>query len=99
MMPLVIKEGDMITDVTFIDPKLPPKIKLLKESSVDVMCTDQKGNHYIVEMQYQKQDFFDQRIQFYAAQAYVGQLGAGKGYDVLKEVKTIAVTNFSYAGL
>src|SRR5205809_421719 len=43
-----------IQSVTFLKTAQDPEIAAAKQSSVDVMCTDELGRQYIVEMQVAK---------------------------------------------
>jgi predicted transposase/invertase (TIGR01784 family) len=45
-------------------------------------------------MQVAKTQGFEKRAQYYAAKAYVNQLGAGQGYYQLKEIIFLAITDF-----
>ncbi|MDR2999896.1 MAG: Rpn family recombination-promoting nuclease/putative transposase, partial [Fibromonadaceae bacterium] len=46
----------------------------------DLHCTDNNGNRFIVEMQFQKQDFFMGRILFYLGLTITGIVKKGKEY-------------------
>lgn len=83
-----------IIDVQFIVPSLPPVIEASKQSIVDILCFDQDGCQYIVEMQVAKKAFFLERVQFYASMAFVSQLGKGQLYQDLKNIFFIAFTDF-----
>ena len=65
---------ESIKEVTFIKNDQDPVIYAAKQSAVDVLCTDELGKHYIVEMQVAKGRGFEKRAQYYAAKAYGGQL-------------------------
>lgn len=66
-----------------IVPTLPPVIEAHKQSIVDILCYDQDGCQYIIEMQVAKKAFFLERVQFYASRAFVSQLGKGQIYQNL----------------
>ena len=83
-----------IKDVRMIVPTLPPVIEAQKQSIVDILCYDQDGCQYIVEMQVAKKAFFLERVQYYASMAFVSQLGKGQLYQDLKEIFFIAFTDF-----
>jgi predicted transposase/invertase (TIGR01784 family) len=59
-----------------------------------VLCTDQKGHTYVVEMQVAKEKGFEKRAQYYAAKAYTAQMKVNGKYHALKEVIFLAITNF-----
>ena len=59
-----------------------------------MLCQDQRGVQYIVEMQVTHTAGFEKRAQYYAAKAYSGQLFAGDDYNELREVIFLAITDF-----
>jgi predicted transposase/invertase (TIGR01784 family) len=87
-------EGLPIQDVTFLKTVQDPDIAAKKTSMVDVLCRDEKGNTYIVEMQVARTKGFEKRAQYYAAKAYCSQMNAGESYTDLKQVIFLAITNF-----
>lgn len=91
---LVFKNTSPIKDVTFLKPVLDPEILYQKTSIVDVLCKDEDGNSYIVEMQVAKTKGFEKRAQFYAAKAYGNQAKVGDEYQNLKEVVFIAIVDY-----
>ena len=91
---LVFKEKKPIKDVTFLKPILDPEIYTQKTSIVDVLCKDEDGNTYIVEMQVAKTTGFEKRAQFYAAKAYCNQATVGEEYKNLKEVVFLAIADY-----
>lgn len=91
---LIFKEKKPITEVQFLKTIQDPEIAAKKTSIVDLMCTDQDGNRYIVEMQVAKEKGFTKRAQYYAAKAYGSQLKIGEKYQNLKEVIFLAIADF-----
>ena len=91
---LVFKVGKPITKVTFLKTIQDPEIAAKKTSIVDIMCNDELGNQYIVEMQVAEGSDFIKRAQYYAAKAYSSQLKVAEGYHNLKEIIFLAITNF-----
>ena len=87
-------KGARIKDVTFLKTIQDPEIKAKKTSIVDILCTDEKGNHYIVEMQIAKEKGFEKRAQYYASKAYSSQMNAAGQYHTLKAVIFLAIANF-----
>jgi predicted transposase/invertase (TIGR01784 family) len=83
--------GKVIREVSLIQTEQLVEIDALRESAVDVMCTDAHGNRFIVEMQVEREAGFEKRVQYYAAKAYIEQRGKDTGYKDLKEVIFIAV--------
>jgi predicted transposase/invertase (TIGR01784 family) len=92
---LCFAEGAKICDVTFLKPAQDPDIASKKQSIVDVLCVDQRGTQYIVEMQVARVDGFEKRAQYYAAKAYSGQMNNGAAYASLKEIIFLAIVDFT----
>jgi predicted transposase/invertase (TIGR01784 family) len=88
------KGEEEIKDVTFLSPFQDPELFSKKQSIVDVLCKDEKGVQYIVEMQVARAKGFEKRAQYYAAKAYVSQMVKGGDYEFLKEVIFLAITDF-----
>src|SRR3990167_3267722 len=91
---LTFKEKYPIEDVTFLKTVQDPETAAKKTSIVDILCRDEKGNQYIVEMQVVKEKGFEKRAQYYAAKAYVSQMVEKGKYEDLKEVIFLAITDF-----
>jgi predicted transposase/invertase (TIGR01784 family) len=68
------KGEEQITEVTFLKTIQDPNIAIYKQSIVDVLCKDQKGNQVIIEIQVSKHKGFEKRAQLYAAKAYSQQI-------------------------
>ncbi len=93
MLKTLIKQP--IEIIKYIPPIQNPLYLAKKESIVDVLCTDQIGNQYIIEMQVARQLGFKERAQYYASRAYIDQADEGVQYVNLKEVYSIFFTTFS----
>jgi predicted transposase/invertase (TIGR01784 family) len=91
---LHLTPGVEIQDVTFLKPIQDPEIVAKKQSIVDVLCKDEKGFQYIVEMQVARTSGFVKRAQYYAAKAYTNQMNNGDLYQNLKQVIFVAITDF-----
>ena len=85
---------ERIADVSFLKTSQDPDIAYRKQSLVDVLCTDEKGRQYIIEMQVAKTSGFEKRAQYYAAKAYSRQLNEGEQYTKLKAIIFVAITDF-----
>mgnify|MGYP001574599176 CR=1 FL=1 len=83
-----------IRKVKFLKTSQDPAVAYAKQSLVDVLCSDQLGRQYIVEMQVAKTIGFEKRAQYYAAKAYSQQLESGEKYHQLKEIIFLAITDF-----
>ena len=88
------EKGARIKDVTFLKTIQDPEIKANKTSIVDILCTDQKDNCYIVEMQVAEEKGFVKRAQYYASKAYISQMNVKGRYHALKAVIFLAIANY-----
>ena len=79
-----------IKEVSFINPIQDADTVTAKTSIVDVLCTDQGGCQYIIEMQVAKHQAFTKRSQYYASKAYSRQLSSGESYEELQKVIFLA---------
>ena len=91
---LTFKEHGHIVEVSFLKTIQDPETAAKKTSIVDILCKDQNGNTYIVEMQVAKEKGFEKRAQYYASKAYVSQANAGGEYHNLKEIIFLAISDF-----
>ena len=85
-----------ITDVQFLNTEQKGILPDKKDNILDILCTDQIGTKYIVEIQVAGMDEFDKRIVFYGAKTYAMQLGSTQSYQILNPVVAISILNFIY---
>ena len=90
-----LEEDRRIREIVILDPFLAPRIKGMKESVLDVRCTDHRGISYIVEMQVRKTRAFLKRIQYNAAKAYVNQIASAEAYPKLNQVIAITIADYT----
>jgi len=83
-----------IKNVTFLSPIQEPEVLPKKQSIVDVLCRDEKGAQYIIEMQVAHSAGFEERAQYYAAKAFISQMNKDGSQEDIKEVIFLAFTNF-----
>jgi len=91
MLPL--EDDEKIVSVDYLQPEVLPQIPDLKDSIVDVLCTDQKQRTFIVEMQMYWTSYFKQRVLFNASKIYSSQLKKGKNYKTLQPVYGLNLVN------
>jgi predicted transposase/invertase (TIGR01784 family) len=91
---VIFKQQKPIVDVAFLKTVQDPEIAAQKTSIVDILCIDEEGNTYVVEMQIAQEKGFEKRAQYYAAKAYASQLLVGGKYYDLKEVIFVAIADF-----
>ena len=85
---------DVIASLRFLQTVQDPDIASKKQSIVDVLCEDQVGTQYIIEMQVAKTKGFEKRAQYYAAKAYSTQINRGDDYSRLKRIIFLAITDY-----
>lgn len=89
-------QGDhAICDVSLKNPWQAPDIAILKETILDIKATDNRGVHFIVEMQVERKHSFQKRAQYYTAKAYTSQIDKGEDYPKLNQVIFIGILDFS----
>ena len=91
---IIFQENRPITKVTFLKTVQDPEIASQKTSIVDILCEDDLGCKYIVEMQVAKTTGFEKRAQYYASKAYCSQIHVGGAYHTLKEVIFLAIADY-----
>jgi predicted transposase/invertase (TIGR01784 family) len=94
MLPL--KESQQIVSLQYQQSELLPEIPVLKDSIVDVCCTDSIGRKFIVEMQMYWTNSFKNRVIFNTSKAYVRQLDSGKNYRLLQPVYALNFVNDTF---
>ena len=62
-----------VKKVNFLNTFQDPERKASKQSVVDIICEDEDGCKYIVEMQVSGSKGFEAQAQYYASKAYVSQ--------------------------
>ena len=80
-----------ITDVEIINPILGKEDDADKLSILDVAATDSIGRRYDIEMQTSLPAGLAQRLAYYTASMYVGQIGEGDDYTLLRPAISICV--------
>ena len=90
---LPLPKDGLIESLEYLPSEQVPLIPSFKYTVVDVRCTDQKGQIFIVEMQIQWTLGFKQRMLFNASKAYVTQLEKGEDYELLRPVYGLGLIN------
>jgi len=90
---LPLDEGKRIEHVEYLTPEMVPENPGKKNSIVDVRCRETGGRHFIVEMQMNWNNEFQQRVILNAAKAVVKQLGTSEDYSLLQPVYALNLIN------
>jgi len=93
---LPFPEGHLIEAIEYLPSEQTPRIPTMKNTIVDVKCTDQQGNFFIIEMQFNWFTSFMKRMLFGASKAFVQQLGKGEDYESLCPVYGLAILNENF---
>eukprot|EP01041_Mallomonas_annulata_P010032 gene10032-20893_t len=86
-----------VHDIEYMSTHLEPEISFKKQSVLDILCFDEDGSKYILEMQNAKDNDFDKRAVYYASKTYATQLDKGGKYSDLKEkaYEVLEMSNWS----
>jgi predicted transposase/invertase (TIGR01784 family) len=90
---LPLPKDQLIETIDYLTPEQSPRIPGMKNTVVDVKCTDQNGHIFIVEMQMTWSPSFIKRFLFGTSKAYVQQLDKGIPYSSLCPVYGLAIVN------
>jgi predicted transposase/invertase (TIGR01784 family) len=83
----------IIKKVEFLPTERLPMTAESKKSILDVLCTDEKGTQYIIEVQNKPMLSYIQRIQYYGSHVFAGQLEYAGDYLSLKPVTMLSILN------
>lgn len=72
---------------------IPELANVLRNTIVDVRCTDSEGKQFIVEMQMFWSESFKSRVLLNASKAYVMQLDKAKDFELLQPVYALNFVN------
>jgi len=72
---------------------IPELADILRNTIVDVRCTDSNGRNFLVEMQLSWSESFKKRVLLNASKAYVKQLDKGGKFQLLQPVYALSFVN------
>ncbi|MCL2040779.1 MAG: Rpn family recombination-promoting nuclease/putative transposase [Bacteroidales bacterium] len=75
---------------------VPELTDILRNTSVDVRCTDEDGRQFIVEMQMYWSESFKSRVLLNASKAYVKQLDKAQDFKLLQPVYALTFVNDTF---
>ncbi|MBP5338019.1 MAG: Rpn family recombination-promoting nuclease/putative transposase [Prevotella sp.] len=90
---LPLDEGKQIEHVEYLTPEMVPENPGKKNNVVDVRCRETGGRHFIVEMQMNWNNEFQQRVILNSAKAVIKQLGTSEDYSLLQPVYALNLIN------
>ena len=94
MLPL--DESQRVVSIEYDTGELLPELEILRNSIVDVRCTDAIGRQFIVEMQMYWTESFRSRVLLNASEAYVRQLDRAEKYELLQPVYALNFVNENF---
>ena len=92
----LLHEEQKIVDITYLPNEHIGDLELERKSVFDVYCRNDRGEHFIVEMQKAEQKFFKDRSVFYSTFPIREQARRGDWDYSLKSVYTIGILNFVF---
>jgi predicted transposase/invertase (TIGR01784 family) len=90
----ILELDSPIESVTINNAYQVPRLKGLKETTLDVKATDKLKREFIVEMQVEKETAFAKRAVYYSSKAYSSQLKKTEKYHLLKPVIFLGILDF-----
>ncbi|GAA4843242.1 Rpn family recombination-promoting nuclease/putative transposase [Algivirga pacifica] len=91
---LLKEEAGTIIHISYLNKEQKGKNKEARTSVYDIYCENQEGERFIVEIQKAKQDFFMDRMLYYATFPIQEQAKKGDWNYELKAVYSIAILDF-----
>jgi predicted transposase/invertase (TIGR01784 family) len=85
-----------IVSIEYQTGELVPEIPDLRNSIVDVRCTDIDKREFIVEMQMYWSESFKSRVLLNASKAYIKQLDKAKDFELLQPVYALNFVNDTF---
>ena len=84
-----------IVEITIVSPYQVPRMKDLKDTSLDIKAKDESGREFIVEMQVEGNEYFGKRATYYLAKSYVGQIKRAEDYKKLRVAYFVGILDFN----
>ena len=85
-----------VVGIEYQTGELVPEIPDLRNSIVDVRCTDAANRQFIVEMQMYWSESFKSRVLLNASKAYIKQLDKAKEFELLQPVYALNFVNDTF---
>ena len=90
----MLQFDNSIVSIEYDTNELVPELaNVLRNTIVDVRCTDSTGRQFIVEMQMYWSESFKSRVLLNASKAYVMQLDKAKDFELLQSVYALNFVN------
>ena len=92
-----IIENETITDLSYINNQRQGITEDNRKAIFDIVCKNEEGEYFIVEIQQSHQEFFVDRMIFYSSFLIQEQAKSGNWDYQLKAVYTIGILKFAFA--
>lgn len=92
---LELKEEKAISEIEILNPYQAPRLRELKETTLDIKAKDKQGITFIIEMQVENQDYYGKRALYYTSKSYVSQIDRGMDYPKLNQVIFIGILDYT----
>ncbi len=93
----LLPEKQTITDIQYLNSERLGNTILERRAIYDLLCENDQGEKFIVELQRGEQIYFKERSTFHAARAIQDQAKKGKWDYNWQDVYTIAIMDFSFS--
>jgi predicted transposase/invertase (TIGR01784 family) len=94
---VILPENRKVLDLNYTNTEKAGKTEFERKAIFDIYCTGQNGEHFIVEMQKAKQDYFKDRSVFYASFPIQEQAQKGNWNFKLSEIYTVGILDFVFS--
>ena len=92
----LLGKEETITDLTFKNSEQLPSTSVSRKAIYDIYCTNDQGEHFIVELQKAKQNYFKDRSIYYSTFPIQSQAVTGEWDFKLKAVYCIGILDFVF---
>lgn len=93
---LLFKSGETVVDLSFLSTEQLGRRSDERKAIYDIYCKNEKGEHFIVEMQKAKQKYFKDRSIYYSSFPIQSQAEKGDWNFELKAIYTVGILDFIF---
>jgi len=93
---LLLKSGETVVDLSYLSTEQLGRGSDERKAIYDIYCKNEKGEHFIVEMQKAKQKYFKDRSIYYSSFPIQSQAEKGDWNFELKAIYTVGILDFVF---
>ena len=95
---LLLKPDVPIREIVYLNPEVIPDKQSMKRCVFDVLCTDDNGDRYLIEMQKVSRGDMANRLVYYVCRLIdsMGRRSKKWDYSMIKRVYAICLMNYTY---